>query len=193
MASIERARIYSAADLWDISHDPAYAGRRFELSEGELIEMAPAGGEHGDLGSELNMMVRLFVREHNLGRVTTAETGFILHTDPETGRDTVRAPDVGFISFARHPDKLPTGYIPAAPDLAIEIISPNDRADEIERKVAEYLRYGVRLVWLFYPATKSVMEHTPNGSRRYDSDDVLDGGDVLSGFRLPLNDVFNLP
>lgn len=180
---------YTAGDLWELSHRPDNEGKRFELSEGVLIEMAPAGLKHGGFALQLGRLIGDFVDEHQLGLVTAAETGFILFTD-ESGKDTVRAPDVGFIAAARLPKELPDGYAPFAPDLAVEVVSPGDSADEIEKKVNEYLKYGTQMVWVFYPKTRSVLAQTPNSVQRLDINGTLDGGDVLPGFRLAVREVF---
>jgi Uma2 family endonuclease len=121
--------------------------------------------------------------------VTAAETGYVLHRSDD-GKDTVRAPDVGFVSKARLPAGLPKGYIPFAPDLAVEVVSPNDKAAEIQTKIGEYLRYGVRLIWVLYPDNQSIVVHTKEGARTLTVDDTLDGGDVLPGFSLPVRDLF---
>ena len=181
-----REQLYSAAQVWELSHDSEHAHQRFELSEGELLIMSPAGGEHGVVASRLDRKIGNFVDEYDLGYVTAAETGYILATNP----DTLRAPDVGFVQKSRLPDGLPQGYIPLAPDLAVEVVSPNDQADEIQRKTGEYLRHGTRLVWVVYPRTKSVVVHTAEKAITVSGDDMLDGGAVLPGFSLPVAELF---
>jgi Uma2 family endonuclease len=180
-------KLYSVDDLWRLSHEPG--DRRFELVKGQLVEMSPAGGIHGDIASELNMHIRLFVKQHNLGYVSAAETGYILFTDPDEG-DTVRAPDVAFVQKERLPRGFPAGYIPLAPDLAVEVVSPNDKAGEIEEKIADYLRAGVRLAWFVYPKSKSVHVYTSETIERLNTDDTLDGRDVLPGFQLVVRNLF---
>lgn len=182
-------KLYTADDLWTLSHLPENAGRRFELSEGVLIEMAPAGLKHGNWAGMLGRVIGNHVEVNGLGIVTAAETGFILHTD-ENGKDTVRAPDVGFISKERLPAELPDGFAPFAPDLAVEVVSPGDSASEIEQKVLEYLRHGTRAVWVFYPTTRTVFVHSLTSVQRLGVDDTLDGGDVLPGFTLKISEVF---
>lgn len=186
---VVREQLYTAQDLWEISHLPENADKRLELSEGVLIEMTPAGGQHGGIAFSFGLLVGPFVRNNNLGYLTAAETGYILYKNPN-GRDTVRAPDVGFVAKARLPEGLPEGYIPFAPDLAVEVVSPNDDAGEVQQKVMEYLRYGTRLVWVFYPRTRSVVAHTQTQAVTIDSGGTLDGGDVLPGFQLPVQDIF---
>lgn len=157
--------------------------------------MSPAGWKYGGIALWLGRKVGDFVDENELGMTTAAETGFILYKNPDpAGKDTVRAPDVGFIAASRAPadlDELPDGYVPFAPDLAIEVVSPNDEKDEIEEKVAQYLKYGTRLVWVMYSAQKEVKVHASHQKpRTLKVGDTLDGGDVLPGFRLAVRDIF---
>jgi Uma2 family endonuclease len=83
------------------------------------------------------------------------------------------------------PEGLSDGYAPFAPDLAVEVVSPNDSAEDIEKKVIEYLRYSTRMVWVFYPTTQTVVVDTPQGTQRLDTDGTLDGGDVLPASSSP--------
>jgi len=185
-----RERFYTAEDLWVMSHDPENDLRRFELSEGMLIEMTPAGAEHGKYALKFGRRIGNFVEENKLGETTAAETGYILFKNSK-GKDTVRAPDVGFIAASRVPEGgLPSGYFSGAPDLAVEIISPNDEADDVQLRVTQFLKYGTRTVVLVYPKSKTVVVHTPAGSFTLNIDDEFDGGDVLPGFKVAVRDIF---
>lgn len=186
---VTQEKLYTAKDLWVLSHLPENEGKHLELSEGMLIEMSPAGGKHGGIAMRIAAAVFSFVNNHQLGHVTAAETGYILFNNPD-GKDTVRAPDVGFITRANLPKGLPDGYVPAVPDLAVEVVSPGDDADEVQLKVSEYLKHGTKLVWVAYPKSKTVMTHTKTEVRTLSIDDTLDGGDVLTGFMLPVKDIF---
>ncbi len=187
MAVVERT--YTADDLLVLSHAPEYDEKRLELSDGELIIMAPASAKHGVCAMRFGRFIDTFVDSNQLGYVTAAETGYILFKNPN-GRDTLRAPDVGFVALNRLPDGLPDGYVPFAPDLAVEVMSPHDTAEEIHKKVMEYLRYGTRLIWVVYPETRTVMVFTAQGSYTVDENGTLEGGDVLPGFSLKLSQVF---
>ena len=182
--------LYTVEELWELSHLSENADKRLELIEGVLHEMPPTGGEHGGIALDVGSMIRNYVKAHELGYATAAETGYILFPNPN-GKDTVLAPDVGFISKQHLPQGLPTRYIPAAPDLAVEVVSPTDSADEIDQKVLLYLRYGTRMVWVIYPRTRTVVAYTPGGIQRFDLDGTLDGEDVLPGFALAVRDVFS--
>jgi Uma2 family endonuclease len=168
-------------------------GGDYELVNGELrgrgqLRVAePPNFWHGSLASRLIVRLGTFVESAGLGVVTT-ETGFMLRRHP----DTLRGPDVAFVSAGRLPD-LDSGnrYFDGAPDLAAEIVSPGDSASEIAEKVEDYLSSGVRLVWLVYARSRHVVVWTPDGTgRTLRGDDALDGADVVTGFRLPLADLF---
>lgn len=159
-------QLYTAADLWALSHQPEYADKRLELREGVLIEMSPAGGLRGQIASRLDRLIGAFVEAHRLGAVTAAETGYVLCARPD-GRETVRAPDVGFVAAGRLPEGMPDGYIPFAPDLAVEVISPNDDAEAVQQKVLDYLCFGTRLVWVVYPRAQRRRPHA--GRQRPDA------------------------
>ncbi len=190
-------RTYTADDLWTISHLPENDGRRFRLIEGELREMAPTGLLHGQIAARL--LGRLFqhVDQHGLGVLTAAETGFVLSS--AAGKNTVLAPDVGFISEDRVPDEITERYFALAPDLACEVVSPSNTDAEMSSKVEQYLRNGTQMVWIVYPQDKKVhvYRRTQEGNQAnvqfLGIDEVLDGGDVVPGFTLPLRDLFARP
>jgi len=184
-----RDKVYTADDLWEISHHDDE--HRYELIEGELVEMSPTGEEHGDIASELNMRIRLFVKEQSLGRVTAAETGYVLWENP-AGKNTVLAPDVGFMSKSRLSSTRSSKFVQGAPDLAVEVLSPTDSYPKTLKKVNLFLKYGTRIVWIVDPKDKTVAEHRPNTEPEiFDVSDTLNGGDVLPGFTLSVKDIFS--
>src|SRR3954468_6389985 len=118
-------------------------GFRYELFRGELKKMAPAGHEHGRIAINISTPLDQHARANKLGRVYAAETGFLITSNP----DTVRAPDVAFVSQERLEQvRGVKGYLPGAPDLVVEIISPNDSYTEVEEKVFDWLGAGARMV-----------------------------------------------
>jgi Uma2 family endonuclease len=159
---------------------------RHELVEGELRTMAPAGEGHGWVAMAIGSKVFDHVEQQRLGRVYAAETGFILRRRP----DTVRAPDVAFVAADRLPAKG-RGFAELAPDLVVEVVSPSDRASEVAEKAEMWLDAGVRLVWVVDPQARLAAVHHPGGLVTVlRQDGVLDGEDVLPGFRLPLAPLF---
>jgi Uma2 family endonuclease len=188
---VTQERFYTAEEFWDYCQLPENRDRHLELFEGEIREMTPAGGEHGEITFDFGLNVGNFVKQHNLGRVTAAETGYVLYKNPVPGgKDTILAPDIGFVSINRAPQPFGGKYVPMPPDLAVEVMSPNDSAEEIEEKVNLYLKYGVLMIWVLYPATKTIIIHTPASVKRLTLDDTLDGGDVLPGFKLNVGEIF---
>ncbi len=163
-------------------------GYRYELVKGELRKMAPAGYEHGTLAAVFTGSLVTYVRAQKLGTVTAAETGFKLATDP----DTVRAPDVAFISQKRLDEVGPVkGYWPGAPDLAVEVVSPSDLYTEVSEKVAEWLRAGSRMVVVVNPRNQQVLVHSPTQVKVLGVDDTLEGADVVPGWQLPIKELFS--
>ena len=163
-------------------------GRRLELVKGEVYEMAPAGGPHGYVSMNIGVLLGVHVRSNGLGRVFAAETGFILRRSP----DTVRAPDAAFISYDRLSEgAIPEGFIQVMPDLVVEVVSPGDRQREVSEKIEEWLRAGVRLVWVIYPVTRSGdVYRSLDDVSHLSEHDVLDGEDVVPGFACRLGELF---
>ena len=163
-------------------------GIRRELVAGELREMTPAGWQHGRIAGNIAGELRAYVRAHRLGVMATAEASYRLFADP----DTVRIPDVSFARQERV-DEIgdPTGCWPGVPDLAFEVISPNDRYSEVRPTVDEYLAAGTPMVVLVDPRNREVVVFHASGARlELAEDDVLEGGDVVPGWRLPVRETF---
>ena len=158
------------------------------MVKGRVYEMAPAGGRHGHAANRAAVRLTVHVDAAGLGHIFTAETGFLIHIDP----DTVRAPDVSFVSISHLPlNDIPDGYIDLAPDLVVEVVSPNDRRREVQEKVDEWLNVGVRLVWVLYPATRSaIIYRSLNDVTHLTADEFLDGEDVVPGFLCRLGELF---
>jgi len=177
----------TAKDLWNM----AAGDVRRELVNGEVVEMVPAGGVHGNLTAKICRFLVDHVLRHGGGQVVVGDVGFVLNlaADPER----VRAPDVAYISSQRLTDgKLPPGFIHQAPDLAVEVLSPSETSDQMQQKLRDYLEAGVRLIWVVAPESKSVTAYWCDGSARFLREtDSLDGGDVLPGLAILLKDIFD--
>jgi Uma2 family endonuclease len=161
-------------------------GMRQELVRGEVREMPPPGMRHGVIAHRVARALGNHVDERGLGFVF-GEAGFHIEHDP----DTVRAPDCGFVNAARVTGPVPSGYFKGAPDLAVEVLSPDDRPRRVSEKVASWLECGSRLVWVIDPDGRTVNVHRPHEPQRtLAGSDLLDGLDVLPGFRFPVADLF---
>jgi Uma2 family endonuclease len=160
----------------------------FELVNGQLLEKK-MGSVSSWVGGESYWLLASFCKEHHLGWVFPADTGFQCFPDSP---NTVRKPDVAFIRYGRLPDEtLPVGYIRIVPDLVVEVISPNELAYEVDAKVDDFMGAGVRLIWVINPVARTVRIHRANGTiGLLREQDELDGEDVLPGFRCPVRELF---
>lgn len=184
---------YGIADevvtLEEFQRMPEEDAYRVELVRGRVVREPLPGAPHGQLIVRLSGWIDSYARERGLG-ATFADIGVVLSVDPPT----VRGPDIAFVSAEKLPlDGTPEGFWRTAPDLAVEIVSPSNRSAEIREKVLEYLAAGSRLVWVVDPVTRSVAAYRSREEiRLLTEDDVLEGGDVLPGFRLPIAELFGV-
>lgn len=178
-----RAR-YTATDLLGMPERDV----RYELVAGELRVTTPASGAHGLVVGRVFLALGRHVHDRSLGALFTEATGFQLRQDP----DTVRCPDVAFVRAERLPeDGLGPGFMQLAPDLAVEVTSPDDRPTESGEKVKEYLEVGVRAVWVVDPSSRTVTVHQAGRvPRLLHERDALDGGEVVPGFHLEVRELF---
>lgn len=164
-------------------------GFRYELVKGELRKMAPAGHEHGRVAVRFTWRLAQHVETNNLGVVYAAETGFTLATNP----DTVRAPDVAFVSRERLDEiKSASGFWPGAPDLAVEVVSPGDTYTEVQEKAIDWLAAGARMVLALNPRKRTVTVYRSlNDIVILNDDATLDLDDVVPGFKIAVKDIFD--
>lgn len=167
-----------------------FPDKRTELIRGRLVVREPAGYRHGVIAAEIAYRIRRFIEDKDLGVVVAAETGFTLARNP----DTVRAPDAGFVAKARLPQPVPRGFAAMAPDLAVEVLSPDDRAGETLAKVADWLSAGTQLVWVIDPDRRVARVYRADGTESFLAEsDALDGESLLPGFLLPLQTALKEP
>lgn len=178
------AKLVTADDLLRMPDD----GYRYELLEGKLIKMPPAGYVHGIHAMRVGAGLFLHVDRSGLGQVASAETGFRLATDP----DTVRAPDAAFVSQARIDAAGDVqGYWTGAPDLAVEVVSPNDTYTEVESKALQWLDAGSQAVVVVDPRRQSVTVYRSRSDIVIlTGEEVLEVPDVVPGWTLPLRELF---
>ena len=164
-------------------------GVRGELIRGELCETMPSGGKHGEVVVNMVIPMGSHIKSRRLGRLAASDSGVLLERDP----DTVREPDIAYISTERLPlDVEVTGYYEVVPDLVVEVVSPGDSAREVMDKALMWLSYGTGLVWAVNTGSRTVDVYRP-GERTVTLGvgEALDGLDVLPGFTCPVSDIFD--
>ncbi len=163
---------------------------RYELINGELKTMSPSGHTHGRVTMRLSAPLAQFVWDNQLGEVYGAEAGFKLTSNP----DTVLAPDIAFVAASRVNALTDVkGYWPGAPDLAVEVLSPDETSRKVKTKVGQWFEFGTRQVWTVDPALRTVTVYrSPSDSKVFSGSEKLDGNDILPGFRIELARLFDL-
>ena len=169
------APLLTAAELLALPDDDY----RYELVRGKLIRMPPPGSRHGRTVARVVSRLGHFIEARNLGTILGA-SGYHLEWDP----DTVRAPDVSFISAERlPPDEFPHGYPTLAPDLTVEVLSPSERPGARREKMQDYFAAGTRLVWEIDPAQPTITAYrSVHDGTTLAAADELTGAEVLPGF-----------
>jgi Uma2 family endonuclease len=163
-------------------------GDRYELIDGRPQEK-PVGAKSDEIGGLVVTQFNLFIRPKKLGRAYPSQTGFqCFPTEPKL----VRMPDASFVSAGRLPDDgSPDGYIKVAPDIAVEVVSPNETYEEVETKVAEYRSAGVKLIWIISPKSKTALIRRADGTcAEVAETGTLSGEDVLPGFTCAVAELF---
>ena len=179
-------KLLTAEDLLRLNSQ----GVKGELIRGVLCETVSVGRVHARIAVRIGGEFDRHVRRHRLGQVGGTDGGVLIERDP----DTVREPDIYFVSAERLPlDDESDGYLEVAPELVVEIISPSESSREVNEKTQMWLDHGVLMVLEVYPAERTVLVRRPGvPAVTLTGDDALDGGDVLAGFSLPLSEIFDV-
>ncbi|WP_293146806.1 MULTISPECIES: Uma2 family endonuclease [unclassified Microcoleus] len=177
-------KIWTDAEFMALNRD----GHRYELVNGELIDMGNSGAKHGYVCSILMILLGGYVRLQKLGAMFDSSTAFKMKSGNK------RSPDVSFMAKERLQglDDLPDGFLEGAPDLAVEILSPSNTVEEIHNKLVEYFDNGSRLVWVIHPKEQYVLVYrsAQEPDRLLKSADSLDGEDIVPGFTLAVAELF---
>lgn len=182
VTSAESKKVWTETDLMFLPDD----GNKYELVDGELV-MSNAGMEHGYIAVIISMALGSFVRSQKLGIVCDAQTGFWMRSGNS------RAPDVSFVAKERLQGlkRPPKKFFQGAPDLAVEILSPNDTVEGIHNKMVEYFENEVRVVWVVNPAEQIVLVyHSPQPDKLLRVGNNLDGEHIVPGFELAIAELF---
>ncbi|MBI1878285.1 MAG: Uma2 family endonuclease [Chloroflexi bacterium] len=162
---------------------------RCELIEGRIVVMAPTGDEHGGIEVKLGGRLDVFATSHKLGKVRVGEVGIYTRRNP----DTVRGADALFISNERYAQKKSHSFLDVAPELVVEILSPNDSWSEVTQKLREYFGIGVRLIWVVDPQARIIYAYrSMTDVREFTENDELPGDEVLPGFLVKVAELFEI-
>lgn len=171
-------------------HRPENDGKWFELVRGEVIELPPPTRPHGRVCMNAGFLLETYVRQRRKGYVTSNDAGVLLERDP----DTVRGPDVALHEDAQRFEDIHPKYGEVPPVLAVEVLSPSDKATAVLRKTESYLRNGVKLVWVIDPEDKTVSVYRHDRSFDvFGPEQELSGGDILPSFSCKVADLFLVP
>lgn len=181
-------RLLTIADVAALPNELPSGAVRYELHDGRLIIMPPAGDTHGSTELKIATELMLQGERRGHGKARCGEVGIILRRNP----DRLVGADALFISNDRLPIRTsPEGYLETIPDLVVEVRSKNDRPADVAEKVQEYLAAGVRLVWVLDAKTQTVTAHRPNQvAKVFAASDALAADDVIPGFTMPVDDLF---
>jgi Uma2 family endonuclease len=180
----------TAEEFHDFSERPENAGKCLELVRGEVIELPAPTKRHGVVSFNLGRILGNYLFQRGKGYATSNDAGVVLERNP----DTVRGPDLAIYEDAGTFDELHPKYGENPPLLAVEILSPSDRMGQVMRKVKDYLRNGVRMVWVLDPETRNLTVHRPGRETAViEESEELTGEDVLPDFRCRVTDIFRLP
>jgi Uma2 family endonuclease len=182
--------LMTAEQFFDWVHRPENAGKHFELERGRAVEVPRPGELHGATCHNVDFVLGLYIRQRDQGCVFVNDTGVIWERDP----DTVRGPDVFYYSESKDFFELNPKYTEHVPTLVVEVLSPNDRMGKVNASIAEFLRWGVSLVWLVDPEDRTVTVYRPDRAHTiYQADQELTGDEVLPDFRCRVADFFYMP
>lgn len=165
----------------------------YEVVNGIIVENEPMSGYASEIANRLNAKLTVYAESHNVGR---SRMDMLFRVPVPRDKTRQREPDVAFISYERWPEERPLPYsgvpVEVVPDLVVEVASPTNRADELLLKGLDYLRAGVRLVWLVYPLSQHIYAytHVKERPRLFTETDILDAGDVLPDFAVPVSALF---
>ncbi|MBX3066029.1 MAG: Uma2 family endonuclease [Anaerolineae bacterium] len=187
---VAQTKLYTVDEFLAFVQLPENDDRRFELHDGEIVELAPSSNDNTKLGIEIAVFHRLYLRTNDIGAISGADGGY------RVGLRKVLMPDVGYISYERGGKEKGTMF-PNAPDLAVEIISPSETPSMLRRKVRAYLLAGTKAVWAFDPEDRTASEYRFDDNdqlvvRVFTEDDVLTAEDVLPDFKLTVREVFKV-
>jgi Uma2 family endonuclease len=181
MTTMTIKRTATLQDLLNMPKD----GNKYELVDGEIV-VSPAGMRHSEIAVNISGLIWEFLQKNPIGKVYSSDVGIVFPNG------NVRSPDVTFIGLAKLPEgRSPESFGEIAPDLAVEVLSPNDSLKELGKKIGEYLENGVPIVWLVDPVHQTVTVYRSlTETRQFTSRDTITAEPALPGFSVPINRFF---
>jgi Uma2 family endonuclease len=190
MSTDAAQKLMTAEEFYEFVHRPENANRWLELVEGEVIELPPPQKKHGVVSANVTRILGNYCFQRGKGYVASNDSGVILRRDP----DTVRGPDVAIYEDAQTWAELHPKYGEVPPRLAVEVLSPDDRPNKVNRKIVDYLWAGVGIVWLVDFEEREVTVYRPDRTPyRLSEVDELTGEDVLPELRVRISELFFMP
>lgn len=189
MSTVATARM-TAEEFFDWANQPENAGKRYELENGEPIEMPPPGDRHGTVNSWIGHLLWMYAIRRGRGRVSSNDSALIVEIDPPT----VRGPDLMFFDESTPVANISPRFPNALPSLVVEVLSPSDRWSKVQIRVKQYLQRGVPLVWIVDPIDYTVTVFRAGEMQVVlEESDELTGNGVLPDFRCRVAELFSLP
>jgi Uma2 family endonuclease len=183
-------RLMTAEEFFEWCSRPENRDRHFELEGGKVVEMSRPGEQHGVTCGNAAWVLNTYIRQRRRGYLCANDTGIIWDRDP----DTVRGPDLAFYAASRLFNELNPKYSEEVPQLTVEVLSPNDRMGKVNRRIGQFLKWGVVLVWLLDPEEHTVTVYRPDRAPEVlEADQELTGDGVLPEFRVRVTEFFFTP
>lgn len=183
-------KLMTVEEFYEWADRPENRGKRLELDEGEIVEMPPPGELHGAVCFLVAYLLGKYIFQRGRGYICTNDTGLLLKRKP----GTVRGPDIMLFDESRPLKKMSRKHAAHLPRLIVEVMSPSDQINKLNRRISQYLKRGVPLVWLVDPESRTVTVYRPNKNHFVlEETDEITGEDVLPGLRYRVADLFALP
>jgi len=179
---VQAATRCSVTEFDEFARLPENVNRSLEYIGGEIVEMV-ANNYSSEVAVRIATFIGMYLIQNRIGRITGADGGYCV-----SGERYI--PDVAFVSFQKQPEPCHAAYNPNAPDLAVEVLSPQNTVREINVKLVNYLRAGA-VVWIVDPDAGQVDIYHPNQAPvTLSGDGIINGDPILPGFQLAVKDIF---
>ena len=188
--SVPTTSLLTADEFFDWCHRPENEARQWELERGKVVEVSRPGERHCAVCANVTRLLGNYVWQRRKGYVCGNDTGVVWERAP----DTVRGPDIILYDRSAKFEEMNPKHSDEAPTLAVELLSPTDRPNRVNRRLGQFLKWGTKVVWLLDPEDRTVSIYRPGQLPQVlDDTDDLDGEPELPGFRCRVADFYSLP